>query len=86
MRTRKFMPNVNIACWSRGMATRFPHPPARGLRLPTPYGRGVGKPGFPTPLAAPPHTDGMKILPGRAAPQTLPRAGVWGNLVPPFSR
>jgi len=34
--------------------------------------------------AAAPHTDGMNILPGRAAPsQTLPRAGAWGNQVPP---
>gem|GEM_PF-2922339 len=36
--------------------------------------------------AAAPHTDGMnmKVLPGRASPShTLPRAGVWGNLVSP---
>ena len=34
--------------------------------------------------AAPPHTDGMNILPGRAAPsQTLSRAGAWGNPVSP---
>jgi len=31
----------------------------------------MGKPGFPIPLRE---------------SQALPRAGVWGNLVPPFSR
>jgi len=52
-------------------------------------GGGIGKPGFPIPLlqrpmftsavhAAPPHTDGMKIILGRAQPsQTLPGAGAW---------
>jgi len=34
----------------------------------------MGKPGFPIPLR-----EGH-------APQTLPRAGGWGNLVPPWSR
>jgi len=35
--------------------------------------------------AAAPHPDGMNILPGRATPsQTLPRAGVGGDLVPPI--
>jgi len=28
----------------------LPHPPAGGLRPHPPAGRGVGKPGFPTPL------------------------------------
>ena len=59
-----------------------------GFPIPLPGG-GVRKPGCPTPLgpmftsaihAAPPRTDGMNILPGRAAPsQTLPQAGGWGK-------
>jgi len=29
------------------------------------------------------HADGMNMLPGRAAPSQLPRAGGWGNQVSP---
>jgi len=35
--------------------------------------RGMGKPGFPIPLR-------------KGCALTFPRAGVWGNLVPPWSR
>ena len=54
--------------WGDG-ETRVPHPPARGLRPPTPSrGRRHGETRFPyTPLE------------GKA----LPRAGAWGNLVSP---
>ena len=49
--------------------TRFPHPPARGLRPPhSPTGGGRGKPGFPLPLLE---------------SQALPRVGAWGNPVSP---
>ena len=56
----------------------FPIPLRKGCVLPNPpAGGGMGKPGFPMPLlqqpmftlaahAAPPHTDGMNILLGRA--------------------
>ena len=49
--------------------------PGRALPSQTlPPGENLGKPGFPIPCS-------------RAAPsQTLLRAGVWGNLVPPCSR
>jgi len=76
--------------------TRFPHPPAQGLRPHLPAGGGMGKPGFPTPLRKgcalpnPPAGGGMG-KPGfptpcaRAAPsQTLPRAEGWGNPVSPY--
>ena len=51
---------------------RDEHTSREGCALPDPpAGGGVGKPGFPTPL-----------LEGQA----LPRAGAWGNRVPPWSR
>ena len=55
-----------------------PSPLLEGVALPNPpVGGGMGKPGFPIPLpqqliftlavhAALPHTDGMKIILGRA--------------------
>ena len=70
-------------------------PPGGGIGkpgFPIPLrGGGVGKPGFPTPLlqqpmftsaihVTAPHTDGMKIILGRATPsQTLPPGGGMGK-------
>jgi len=53
---------------------RVPHPPARGLCPPKPSHRvrGWGTPVSPSPCS--------RALPS----QTLPRAGGWGNLVPPM--
>jgi len=58
---------------SRGRSdgeTRFPHPPARGLRPHLPAGGAMEKPGFPTPLRA-----GCAL--------TFPRAERWRNPVSP---
>ena len=62
-------------------------PPGRGCALPNPpAGGGTGKPGFPVPLpqqliftlaihAAPPHTNGMKIISREGCALPNPPAG-----------
>jgi len=93
MNIRLFLGGLRPPTPSRGWGngeTRFPHPPARGLRPHLPGGGGMGKPGFPTPLAegvcspqapcagrTPPDANGPGARAGR------PRRGAAGTVTVP---
>ena len=67
-----------------GGETRFPHPPAQGLRPHLPAGGGMGEPGSPMftlePHAAAPHTkrnENQIFLGGRSPPKPSRRGGIF---------